>query len=247
MVVLCVDVGNTEIDVATYVNDKLISRSSVETHGSAILDFITLACAKSLIKNVAISSVAPSIEQIIIEKLRKINISYFSVSHLNSTIKLEVDSPNEVGNDRICNIKSVIQNKLNPAIIIDFGSATTYDVINKDNEFIGGIIAPGIDVSAQNLFERAEQLKQVDFQFPKSVIGKNTITNLQSGIMYGGVDAVNGMIKRIKKELGNNIKNIVLTGGFASVLSPKIKHPHRLEPNLTLNGIKLLWEESLDE
>ena len=168
----------------------------------------------------------------------------FLVSHLNSNIKLDVDRPEDVGNDRICNIKAALTKKLYPSIIVDFGSATTYDVIDDRGHFIGGVIAPGIDISAEHLFNKAEQLEKVPLTLPHSVIGKNTITNLQSGIMYGGIDAINGMLYRIKKEMNHAIKHIILTGGFSTILSDHITHPHSIEPSLTLKGIKLIWEEN---
>ena len=112
---------------------------------------------------IALSSVVPKIEKYIISKF-----TVFSVSHINSNIKLKVQVPSDVGNDRLCNMKAVIKKNEFPAIIIDFGSATTYDVINQDGEFIGGAIAPGVDVSAKYLFERAAQLDSVPFEFPKS-------------------------------------------------------------------------------
>ena len=141
-------------------------------------------------------------------------------------------------------MKSIITLKLYPAIIIDFGSATTYDLIDNNGNFIGGAIAPGVDVSAKYLFEKAAQLNDVKFKFPETVIGKTTAANLQSGIMYGGIDAINGMLSRIKKEVSYDIKNIILTGGFSSLLSEKINLPHTVQPNLTLQGIKKIWEEN---
>ena len=243
----CIDIGNTEIDIATYINEKDFVIGNVNTHDNTIFEFIELNSNPSLIKqfeNVAISSVVPKIEKKIIEKFEEINISCFSISHLNSNIHLEVDSPNEVGNDRICNMKAAIKNNLYPSIIIDFGSATTYDVIDEKGHFIGGAIAPGIDVSAKYLFKKAEQLNEVNFIIPESVIGKNTKTNLQSGIMYGGIDAINGMITRIKEEMNHQIKNLILTGGFSAILSENINHKHTVDTSLTIKGIKLIWDEN---
>ena len=243
----CIDIGNTEIDVATYINNNDFTIGNANTYDNTIFEFIELNCAPSLIEqfeNIAISSVVPKIENKIIERFQKFNLSCFSVSHLNSNITLDVESPNEVGNDRICNMKVAIKKKLYPAIIVDFGSGTTYDVINEKGHFIGGAIAPGVDVSAQNLFKRAAQLSKVNYELPKSVIGKNTTTNLQSGIMYGGIDAINGMLNRIKKEMNNEIENIILTGGFSKILSTHISHKHTLDPDMTIKGIKLIWEEN---
>ena len=238
MSLMCVDIGNTNIVSGIYSQDKLTHVQRIETSKDAINQKLNL----SLANNVAISSVVPEIHQHILNSSS--NNSIFSVSHTNSNIKLDVTKPEDVGNDRLCNMKSIITLKLYPAIIIDFGSATTYDVIDNNGSFIGGAIAPGVDVSAKYLFEKAAQLNDVKFEFPETVIGKTTATNLQSGIMYGGIDAINGMLDRIKKEVSYDVKNIILTGGFSSLLSEKINLPHIVQPNLTLEGIKKIWEEN---
>jgi len=233
----CIDIGNTNTVVGFYKNQNLVNVKRFETDKNEIIKSLNFEKFKSI----AISSVVPEIEKFI---LSQIKTSYFNISFINSNINLDVDSPNEVGNDRICNMKVAIEKKLYPAIIVDFGSATTYDVINDIGHFIGGAIAPGVDVSAQNLFKKAAQLNKVDFKIPQTVIGKNTITNLQSGIMYGGIDAINGMLDRIKKEMKGKVNNVILTGGFSKNLSKYINHKHILDPNMTLNGIKLIWEEN---
>ena len=233
----CIDIGNTNIVIGSYKDGNLKTSIRIQTDSRQInkkINFENLGY-------VAISSVVPEIEEIM---KNKINLPCFTVSHTNSNVILDVDSPSEVGNDRICNMKVAIKNKLYPSIIVDFGSATTYDVINNKGNFIGGAIAPGIDVSAKNLFKKAAQLDTVNFKVPKYVIGKNTVTNLQSGIMYGGIDSINGMIRRIKEEVDYDINHIILTGGFSSLLSKKITTPHTVEPDLTLQGIKYIWEEN---
>ena len=237
MNLLCIDIGNTNIVLGTYNQDKLVSVDRIETNKNKLHENIHFKNMNSI----AISSVVPEIENEIKNKLQS---NYFSISHANSGIKLDVNYPDEVGNDRICNMKVAIKNNLYPAIIVDFGSATTYDVINSQGHFIGGAIAPGVDVSAENLFKKAAQLNKVNFELPKSVIGRDTVTNLQSGIMYAGIDSINGMLNRIKKEVKNEIKHIILTGGFSNILSKHIDHNHMLDPQMTIKGIKLIWEEN---
>ena len=237
MNLLCIDIGNTNIVLGTYDQDELVSVDRIETNKNKLHKNIHFKYMNSI----AISSVVPEIENEIKNKLQS---NYFSISHANSGIKLDVNYPNEVGNDRICNMKVAIKNNLYPAIIVDFGSATTYDVINRQGHFIGGAIAPGVDVSAENLFKKAAQLNKVNFELPKSVIGRDTVTNLQSGIMYAGIDSINGMLNRIKKEVKNEIKHIILTGGFSNILSKHIDHNHTLDPQMTIKGIKLIWEEN---
>ena len=234
----CIDIGNTNIVIGNYIKNELVGLRRIETNQLIIDNKLDLQNSDSI----AISSVVPSVKIFLINKFNSKNI--FSASYLNSNLKLDVDSPEDVGNDRICNIKAALEENLYPSIIVDFGSATTYDVINDSGHFIGGVIAPGIDVSADHLFKKAEQLNKVPLTLPETVIGKNTITNLQSGIMYGGIDAINGMLYRIKEEMNHSIKYIVLTGGFSKTLSEHITHLHTIDTSLTLKGIKLIWEEN---
>tara|TARA_Y100000996_G_scaffold369398_1_gene316346 strand:+ start:747 stop:1469 length:723 start_codon:yes stop_codon:yes gene_type:complete len=238
MNLMCIDIGNTNIVIGVYNDNNLLGIRRLKTTRRNIEKELDL----KKYNYIAISSVVPSVEKALINQID--SEDFFSVSHLNSNIKLDVDSPQDVGNDRICNIKAAITENLYPSIIIDFGSATTYDVVDSNGKFIGGVIAPGIDISAENLFKKAEQLNKVPLTLPQKVIGKNTITNLQSGIMYGGIDAINGMIYRIKQEMNNSIKYIVLTGGFSATLSEHITHLHSIDTSLTLKGIKLIWEEN---
>ena len=230
---VCIDIGNTNIIIGFYNKTSLYKTHRIKT------DTVELGKINfSDFQNIAISSVVPEITQ----NLEKYNP--FIVTHLNSNLTLNIDNPKEVGNDRLCNIKATIKEYKLPAIIVDFGSATTYDIINKNGYFMGGAIAPGIDVSAKYLFEKAALLNKVDFKFPKYTIGKDTTTNLQSGIMLGGIDAVNGMIRRIKDEFNEIIETIILTGGFSEILSPKIECSHILDKNLTIKGIKEIWDNN---
>lgn len=238
MILKCIDIGNTNVVIGTYIENKLQSVDRFESS-------ISLLQKKIRFDNnyhIAISSVVPKINEFFIDKFS--NNLIFTVSYKNSGIKLKVDDPSQVGNDRICNIKNIVDLKLFPAIIIDFGSATTYDVIDPTGTFIGGAIAPGVDISAQYLVQKAAQLDSISYEFPERVIGTNTKTNLQSGIMYGGIDAINGMIERIISEVSFEFKNIILTGGFSTILSDKINYRHIVDAELTIKGIKSILESN---
>ena len=152
-------------------------------------------------------------------------------------INLNVKIPSEVGNDRICNVVAAKEIYGIPSIVIDFGTATTYDIIDKNGNFIGGAISPGIETSAKYLIEKAALLDKTKFNFPEQVIGKTTTTNIQSGIMFGAIDQITGMIDRIKKETQNDNYSIILTGGFGKLLSPKLTIKHILDEHLTLKGL----------
>jgi len=235
--ILCIDIGNTNIVSAIWDGKKFIDFSRIETYNSNIFE------ANHNFDKVALSSVVPNLTKLYIEHYTtKHNINPIVIDYLNCGIKLDVDNPMEVGPDRICNAFAASQLEKGPTIVVDFGSATTYDIIDKNGCFIGGAIAPGIDVSANNLIQKAALLKEVAFTFPDSVIGKNTIANLQSGIMFSGLDAIEGMLKRISKELDEEA-NIYLTGGFSSIISSKLEISHKLFPMLTLEGIRLISDK----
>ena len=237
--ILCVDIGNTNIVHATWNNNIFSNIKRIETRKDNLL--IT---NKNKITNIAISSVVPDLTDYYKNYFKKVcDINPFLVNHENCGITLDVNIPEEVGSDRICNAIGTKEKYRFPSIIIDFGSATTYDILDNNGNFIGGAIDPGIDVSAHYLIKKAALLDKVTFKFPSNVIGKNTENNLQSGIMYGGLDAVEGMIQRVKHEMSwkNNI-NIILTGGFSSLISPRMKTKHILDKTITLYGLKLILE-----
>ena len=135
---------------------------------------------------IILCSVVPNLTKLLINYCKNHSINIYEINYKNSHLNLHVDNPSEVGNDRICNAIAAKKLNFNPSIIIDFGTATTYDVINNDGDFIGGAIAPGIDVSADYLINKTALLKDTIYKFPQKVIGKNTISNIQSGVMYGG-------------------------------------------------------------
>ena len=130
------------------------------------------------------------------------------------------------------------------AIVGDIGSATNYDVIDEKGAFIGGAIAPGPETAAQNLFNKGALLKEVAFTLPVSAVGKDTVTNLQSGIMMGAIDAIDGMFCRIQSEMGWENPHMIITGGFGEMISPHLKTEHTLIPTLTLDGIRIIYEKA---
>ncbi len=197
------------------------------------------------ITNAAISSVVPKLTPLYIESIRNIfHIDTFIVNHENSGIKLNVKVPEEVGADRICNAAAAKKTTGCPAIVGDIGSATNYDVIDEKGSFIGGAIAPGIDVAAQNLIQRAALLKETAFVVPKTAVGKSTDSNLQSGIMLGAIDVIDGMFQRILTEMGWENSNVIVTGGFGELISSHLITKHMLIPTLTLDGIRIIYEKS---
>ncbi len=239
--ILCIDIGNTNVVTAIWNGTSYIDENRIESISGvkgrlSHVDF-------NQITQIILSSVVPKLtEEYIFEIDKYSQIKPFIIGYQQSKIMLDVDFPHEVGADRICNSFAALKNFGSPAVVVDFGSATTYDVIDENDAFIGGAIAPGIDISAHHLIEKTALLKSAAFQFPQQVVGKNTKTNLQSGIMFSGVDAVEGMLSRIQQEMKWDSMNIILTGGFSKLISPQLSITHHLSLNLTLDGMRFLAE-----
>ena len=239
---LAIDIGNTNVTCAVY-DKKWINTICIPAN----LDFWDLlnSLKEFEIKHAAISSVVPKLTSIYIESIRNLfKIESFIITNDNCKINLNVDEPKDVGTDRICNSVAAQELIGCPAVIGDIGSATNYDVIDYDGIFIGGAIAPGLETAAKNLFNKAALLNATTLIVPSSAIGKNTATNLQSGIMLGAIDVIDGMFLRIQKETQWKNPHYILTGGFGELISPYLKTKHDLMPNLTLDGIRIIFEKN---
>src|ERR1051326_1221501 len=153
---------------------------------------------------------------------------------------IRYDNPAALGADRLCNAVAGYEKSGGAVIIADFGTATTYDVVSKKGEYLGGIIAPGVETSAASLFHRAAKLPPVQLQFPKQLIGTNTVACLQSGIMFGARDSVDGMIRRLKREIGRNSR-VIATGGFAGLMAERSTMIDSVEPELVLEGARIIF------
>ena len=240
MMILAIDIGNTKIKYGIFKKDKLEFKGCFDDFNFFLNHINTFK--KHPLKKTVISSVVPNYTTLCIDSIKeKLDIESLIIDNENCKINLNVDKPSSIGADRLCNMSAAQKIYKSPCIIIDFGTANTYDVIDPNNTFIGGIISPGIETSAKHLIENAALLEKTDFEFPENVIGKNTKTNIQSGIMYGAIDQISGMIQRIKKETKINDFSIILTGGFGCKLSPYLEIPHVLDEHLTLKGLLYIY------
>lgn len=250
---LAIDAGNTQTTFGLFEEGKIKSTFRLSTKDILDKDVFasllngslkSLNLETSKIREIGISSVVPSVDhnlKYILEKL--FNTSPFFISpEINLPFKLLVDNPSEVGADRICNVAAGFEKYGGPLVIVDFGTATVYDVISKNGDFLGGIIAPGILTSAKALFLAAEKLPEVELIFPEKVIGTNTISNMQAGIMFGALDSFEGMIRRIQKELNDQVK-VIATGGFSKTIYTKTNMIYAIEFDLVLEGIKILYDK----
>ena len=253
--IICIDIGNTNIKYAVYDGDVLKVSFRVSTdfkrtsdeYGEQIIGMLDIKGIKAKdITGGIVSSVVPSLDYTI-DKMCEI---YFDMKPkhvapgLKSGLNIRCEDSREVGADRIVNCVSAIvsygENK--PMIIVDFGTATTFNIINANNEFIGGVIAPGIKGSLDSLVNGTAKLPRVEIEAPDSIIAKNTVTNMQAGIVFGFAGLVEYIVKRIKKELKTNDVKTVATGGFSNVISKEIGCIDVVDKLLTLKGLKYLYD-----
>ena len=241
--ILAVDIGNTNVTCGVYGGKRWVHTLRLPS----TLDFWNqfYALKEIDITESAISSVVPDLTQVYIESIQNLfQIDVHIITYQNSGVELLVDTPKDVGVDRICNVAAAKILMGTPAIVGDIGSATNYDVVDEKGAFIGGAIAPGIEVAAHNLIQKAALLKETAFSVPELVVGKSTESNLQSGIMLGAIDVVDGMFTRIMGEMNWDDCNKIVTGGFGGLISPHLKTEHNYLPNLTLDGIRIIYENN---
>lgn len=199
------------------------------------------------VTGVVISSVVPPLDP----TLRRIFETTFHARPLfiepgvKTGLPILTDNPNEVGADRVVNCVAAFDLVGGPAVVVDMGTATTFDVVSRKGEFLGGAIAPGLGISAEALFSRAARLTRVEIKKPPKIIGTNTTDNIQIGLYYGYIGLVDGILERMIGELGPDTRTIA-TGGLAKLISADCKHVQRVEPMLTLNGLRLIWERNHD-
>ncbi len=251
---LAIDVGNSNVVLALFEGETLLESWRLHTNTSHTSDDWWIAVKHlaedagtdiAAVDGVIISSVVPVVGQAMTQMCgRYLHVEPVRVhAHLPLDLGLEVKDPDSVGADRICNVVAVRELYSTPCVIVDLGTATTFDVVNEAGHFIGGSIAPGIEGSARQLFSGAALLSAVDLKVPETVIGRDTETNLQSGIIYGVVDQIDGMVARIREETGWEELSVVLTGGLGGLIAGELRTPVTYDPDLTVKGLRLIYEQ----
>lgn len=251
---LAVDVGNTNMILGVYMGRELkvswrISTNREQTGDEYGIIFKNLFAQASiddgLLTGMIVSSVVPPL-MFSLEEMAK---RYFRLDPLvvgpgmKTGLNIKIDNPREVGADRIVNAVAGIELYGGPLIIVDFGTATTFDAISKSGEYLGGAIAPGISISTEALFQRAAKLPRVELVKPKRIIGRDTISSMQSGIIYGFIGQVDGIVKRMIQEFPEKPK-VVATGGLASLLAADSETLEIVNPLLTLEGLLIIYERN---
>ncbi len=247
--VLVIDIGNTNTHFGIYAGDKLETCWSVPNSVIKNIkeqnDTILSGLEGYNISQSIISCVAPSLKDMFDEKiLNNFGFSPIFIDHSFIKIPIHYNNPSELGIDRIINAVAVIKLYKLPCIVVDFGTATTFDVVSKNGEFMGGVIAPGIGVSAETLWTKTEKLPAIEIGVPEFVIGRSTIECMQSGIFYGFIGQIDEIIRRIKEEYGEEI-NCIATGGLSRVVGPRSEYVNWIDPLLTLKGLKIVAQTFL--
>lgn len=248
---LAIDIGNSNIVLAIFDNKKIIEilriftdrNKTSDEYWLLITDFFNqIGITREHLKDIIISSVVnPVLERIKEALVHRLKIEPLIVDFdVDIGIKILYENPKELGIDRIVNAVGGYEEYGGPLIIIDFGTATTFDVVDENGDFIGGAIAPGIGISISALSEKAPALPKVDISIPEKAIGKNTISNMQSGFFYGFLGQTEELIRRIKLELTKEPK-VIATGGLAKTIATCSKLIDLVEPDLTIKGLQVIY------
>ncbi len=246
---LTIDLGNTNTVFGVYDSGELTHSWRLSTYRQRTADehvmllrnlFSIKNIDVSAVNSVIVASVVPPLDPILGEVSRRsFGVDATFVTAENAGIRILYNDPSEVGADRIVDAVAVLDRYRIPAIVVDLGTATTFDAITAEGEYLGGLISPGIEVSAAALIDQAARLPRIDIQKPQELIGRSTVASLQSGFFWGYVSLVDGVIDRMKDELGRET-SVIATGGMATLIEAESRWIETTDPNLTLHGLYLV-------
>jgi type III pantothenate kinase len=253
---LAVDVGNSNVTIALFDGEVLAADWRVTTHRERTADEMAVELKQlfwlrgltlDVVSGVVISSVVPNLNGALIEASRRyLGCEPVMVGPgVKTSVRIRAENPKEVGADRIANALAAYTKYGGPVVVIDFGTAVTYDAINAEGDYLGGAIAPGVEISLDALVSQTAMLRRVEAVAPDSVIGRNTVTSIQAGLVWGFVAQVEGMVARMVSELGGRA-HVVATGGQAAMVSGLTNVIEANDPLLTLEGLRLIYLQNVD-
>ena len=253
MSLLAIDVGNTNTVLGLFDGDELTRSWRIKTDARSTADEMALTFSGLLqgqlpLSGIALCSTVPAVLRELRQMLTAYHVDVPTVIVEPGTktgVPILTDNPKEVGADRIVNTIAAHQIYGGPSIVVDFGTSTNLDVVSAQGEFLGGALAPGIEISLDALASRAAQLRKVELVRPRSVIGKNTVEALQAGALYGFAGQVDGLVRRIEDEIGP-VTAVIATGGLAPIVVPESEPITHHDPDLTLIGLRLVFEKNID-
>ncbi|GAB6992579.1 type III pantothenate kinase [Paenibacillus pini] len=253
--ILVIDIGNTNIVLGIYRNRELLHhfrlstsrQSTVDEYGVLIHNLFTMSGIRIHdIENVIMSSVVPPMVHVVEDMcIKYIGKQPMIVGPgIKTGLNLKYENPREVGADRIVNAVAAVEIYHGPLVVVDFGTATTFDCIDSKCNYLGGAIVPGIGIATEALYKRASKLPRIELEKPKKVIGRNTVHAMQAGIIFGYAGQVDGIVGRIKEEMQAPSLKVVATGGLADLIASEAKSIDEVNPLLTLEGLRIIYERN---